>query len=474
MVITVDPLRFKRLTIEQLFGSGSPLIDISFKLGERVTVLHGRNGSGKTITLGLIYALREGHYAELRRYPFKKFNLELSDGTTLTIAPTTVSERKPAKRDERTATKSACASLRYRILNLHGTVEEENSLPETEELLEANAAAVIIARRIARDIPGLIEVGPEIWFDERRGVSISIRDILRRYGGEHRAVPLALKNEQKSNPVLSSLLARLPPVKLIKADRLFIRSPDIDPTASLRMQRQQHLKSGLMVERLSEDIRALVMQADRDYRLISTRLDSSLPTRIFKHHKDIPSLDELRVRSRALRDQATRLKELGLLKEEPDTLEEEAALTEDQKSTFFIILKDREEKLSPFAGVVDKAQHLLQSLRGKLAPKSVRLDVETGYQILTAAGTSLPLHCLSSGEQHELVLLHELLFDVQPGSLILIDEPELSLHVTWQKDVLPELLEIAQLSDLDFVLATHSTYIVGDRSDLMVRLGEPV
>jgi len=104
----------------------------------------------------------------------------------------------------------------------------------------------------------------------------------------------------------------------------------------------------------------------------------------------------------------------------------------------------------------------------------VLLDVQDGYKIQTADGSDLPLSCLSSGEQHELVLLHELLFEVSPGSLILIDEPELSLHVTWQQDMLEDLLDVAKLSDLDIVIATHSPYIVGGHEDLMVRLGEPI
>lgn len=406
---TADLLRFKRLTVEQLFGPGSPQIDIAFKVEARVTVLHGRNGSGKTITLGLIHALREGNFAELRRFPFKNFVLELSDGTTLTIEPT--------GGDERTSPKPEHRGLRY-LVRTPGGETEGGEVSET---------------------------------GDRRHDELS-----QRTSGD------------ETDPALRKLLARLPPVKFIRADRLFIRTPDAEAA-----RRGQDLKNDLMVERLSQDIRALVMAADREYRLISTRLDTSLAKRIFKPHKDTPALEELRARSRALREQAKGLKELGLLKEEPDALDE-GTLTEEQKGTFFIILRDREEKLAPFRLVVDKARHLLQSLNRKLAPKSVRLDVETGYQVMTAAGTPLSLSCLSSGEQHELVLLHELLFDVQPGSLILIDEPELSLHVTWQKDLLPELLEIARLSDLDFVLATHSPYIVGDHDALMVRLGAPV
>ena len=70
------------------------------------------------------------------------------------------------------------------------------------------------------------------------------------------------------------------------------------------------------------------------------------------------------------------------------------------------------------------------------------------------------------------MLHYDLLFRVRPNTLVLIDEPELSLHVAWQKKFLPDLLKIVATAQFDVVLATHSPFIVGDRSDLMVGLDE--
>jgi predicted ATP-binding protein involved in virulence len=85
----------------------------------------------------------------------------------------------------------------------------------------------------------------------------------------------------------------------------------------------------------------------------------------------------------------------------------------------------------------------------------------------------LPVTSLSSGEQHELVLLYELLFKVNPDSLILIDEPELSLHIAWQQQFLQDLQKITQLASFDVLIATHSPQIIHDRWDLTVELKGP-
>ena len=121
--------------------------------------------------------------------------------------------------------------------------------------------------------------------------------------------------------------------------------------------------------------------------------------------------------------------------------------------------------------MAEKAEFVVNSLNRKFSPKTVRLDAETGYHVVSASGNPIDLLLLSSGEQHELILMHELLFDIEHGTLLLIDEPELSMHPTWQLEVLPEMLKIALLSKLDIVLATHSPYIAEHRTDLMVQVG---
>jgi predicted ATP-binding protein involved in virulence len=67
-------------------------------------------------------------------------------------------------------------------------------------------------------------------------------------------------------------------------------------------------------------------------------------------------------------------------------------------------------------------------------------------------------------------MLYELLFGVKDDALILIDEPELSLHVGWQIRFLPDLQRIQKLKPLQIVMATHSPQIINDRWDLTVEL----
>ena len=79
---------------------------------------------------------------------------------------------------------------------------------------------------------------------------------------------------------------------------------------------------------------------------------------------------------------------------------------------------------------------------------------------------------LSSGEQHQVVLLYELIFKTEKNVLVLIDEPEISLHVAWQKEFLKDLQEIIKIQAMPVVIATHSPQIIDGNWDLTVDLEE--
>jgi Predicted ATP-binding protein involved in virulence len=81
-------------------------------------------------------------------------------------------------------------------------------------------------------------------------------------------------------------------------------------------------------------------------------------------------------------------------------------------------------------------------------------------------GTALPLNKLSSGEKQLMIIFYNLLFHALPGSLVVIDEPEISLHISWQQKMGSILMDVARLRDLQMIVATHSPQIVHDKWDM--------
>lgn len=80
-----------------------------------------------------------------------------------------------------------------------------------------------------------------------------------------------------------------------------------------------------------------------------------------------------------------------------------------------------------------------------------------------------PINDLSSGEKQIVTVLAYLAYLAGSNSIFLIDEPELSLHISWQTGLLSALKSV-QPSGCQLIMATHSPEIVGDQRDKVVRL----
>src|SRR5688572_7033774 len=92
-------LRVRRARVEHLFGRYTH--DVPLNDQDRVTILHGQNGVGKTVLLRLIAAAFTGRYLEILRTPFDRFELELSDNSTIRLehlASATASEAMTSSR----------------------------------------------------------------------------------------------------------------------------------------------------------------------------------------------------------------------------------------------------------------------------------------------------------------------------------------------------------------------------------------
>jgi predicted ATPase len=81
--------------------------------------------------------------------------------------------------------------------------------------------------------------------------------------------------------------------------------------------------------------------------------------------------------------------------------------------------------------------------------------------VVTESGDQIGLESLSSGEKHLLRILVQSLLAGQ--SSMMIDEPELSMHVDWQKNLIQSLRALNGQAQL--ILATHSPEIMADVPD---------
>lgn len=123
------------------------------------------------------------------------------------------------------------------------------------------------------------------------------------------------------------------------------------------------------------------------------------------------------------------------------------------------------KQLSALKRIVDRCD---------FANKTFELSPRFGFRFVAKDEnqTKLTMSDLSSGEQHILLLTLYMLFDAPEKAIVLIDEPEMSLHLSWQGDYLKNLREIVNLRNIQCVVATHSPFIFASEYDISVDLYE--
>jgi predicted ATP-binding protein involved in virulence len=138
-----------------------------------------------------------------------------------------------------------------------------------------------------------------------------------------------------------------------------------------------------------------------------------------------------------------------------------------------LYVSDVVQKLEVFDQLLRKIELLKSIVQDRFSFKSIAISKEKGFTFTSALNEPLQATHLSSGEQHMLVLLSELLFTVEPNSLVMIDEPEISLHVAWQQSFLRDVKTTTELASFDILIATHSPQIVNENWDFTVALNPP-
>lgn len=92
--------------------------------------------------------------------------------------------------------------------------------------------------------------------------------------------------------------------------------------------------------------------------------------------------------------------------------------------------------------------------------KTIAVSVKEGLTITTKSGDLITEFELSSGEFHLLYLMVSALITKRLGTVIAIDEPEISLHIKWQRKLMSSLIECSSNANPQFIIATHSPDVI--------------
>lgn len=306
------------------------------------------------------------------------------------------------------------------------------------------------------------QVDEDEWLDRRNGEILTTYEIFRK-------MPNILLEELK-NALGFHLTNSL--------DSYFIREQRLIKTGiSRKPSRERYFNEDEIanpfeetIEGFAKQLKKLITNKLAESTNIAQELDSSFPSRLFEEDNEI-SEDEFFRRFEKIKTTQKALEKYGLSVMREDS--HPKAFKSENAKALYVYLNDTEKKLAVFSDLLRKLELFAGIINERrFVNKKIVIERETGFKFVSHDGNPLPLADLSSGEKQEVVLLFELLFKIKPGTLVLIDEPEISLHVAWQKQFLNDLKQMVELQKINVVIATHSPQIINDRWDLTVDLEE--
>jgi energy-coupling factor transporter ATP-binding protein EcfA2 len=409
----------KQVKVVGLFGMRS----YSLPLDPSTTIVTGENGSGKSTVLRAIHLISNGLWGAFHDLPLGAIELSFADGTRLEAANSDAG------------------------VVLSGRGEPWTIDVQTMEYADPRRRREWLA--LSRDLEGR----------QRAGAPTAS---LRRRLADLRAQAEVVEGPDWVADTLAGLQT-----KLISARRLEHRlRPDMPDEAG-------HPPESV-VERYAIEMRDRMRDELSRYAAESQQQEKSLPSRIVHAMQEdagedsesiAVEVDKLRKEVRGLADLLARV---GLFDEEEDPDTQFEGYPRDNASILlavrevYRVARDRLSRLSRLRAELDLFATFLND---RLAEKRIDLNQSGGIDVVLASGERIRPSELSSGEQQLLALAYELLFETKPRSVVLLDEPELSLHVAWLKGLIAAFIDMGAQRQLQFVIATHSPSILAGHVD---------
>jgi energy-coupling factor transporter ATP-binding protein EcfA2 len=453
-------MRIKQVAVKKLFGIFDHRIPMDKPEG--VTIIHGPNGFGKTVMLKMIAGALRGDPSIFQTIPFDEFRLEFDDESSWTLRA----------RRERSSRKAGFGPQLTLVTSKNGqentaTLRDAPDSPSNRQIL--NLIDTSVPRPYARSGAG--------WRDNA-GTPYSLDQILTLFPDAASTVP-------------PEVLARLRggvwkplgiDVFVIEANRLaatgpgerkermtYYSPPSYDDDESMAPGQQR-------INQYSADLVQRIKTVRSDYAKVTQERDSTFPERLiqFMRTDEVPlGESDIVIKLKELDQKRRHLIGLGFLDKEGvlGVFRDEDARLARQALTIYV--DDVGRKLSAFDDMAGRSGKLIEIIKDRFEYKTLGIHREQGFVVESEAGGRVNLADLSSGEQHELILLYELLFQTPKNGLILVDEPEISLHVAWQSRFLSDLIDVLRLNGAYALVATHSPTVIGTQWDLTTELRGP-
>jgi energy-coupling factor transporter ATP-binding protein EcfA2 len=436
-----NPRSVARISVEKLFGQFT--YDLPTRAEDRpdlsqLLILYGDNGSGKTTLLKLLFDLLspeggKGYKTEAAKVRFKRFAVELRDGTTVEALRTGKSLEGP-----------------YRAAVLKGA-----------KTIDAVDFHVDSSGRSAPDDETKAHQAQFLQHLSNLGISSRFLSDDRRIQGQ------SMEEEDRASLRWSTVLA--------------LGTKWRDPP---RVEEER--PAGIVLKRAVD--RAVQWFADQAFQGSNTGQQNvhSIYSEIAKSIAESPAVDPTNLRQRVdelvgqlkeLSDRSADYARFGLAsKLTVDSMQESLRNAEPETlpalyNVLVPYVRSIEARLKALHGIHSLLETFLANINAFFGEtKRVEFDVRRGLSIRSRRDEELDLEMLSSGEKQLLLLLCDAAAARERASILIIDEPEISLNIKWQRQLVQALLDCIRGSNVQLIFATHSIELLARHRSHVVKL----
>lgn len=451
------------IRLEKLFGLYTYVIPDVGELSN-ATILYGDNGVGKSTLLRLVFHLLSaahdrGHRTALYKTDFQHLTVTLSSGVKL--------------------------SARF--------VDPE---PEKILLLEIEAEN----KRVA--VWDYRPRGDNRFLDEEMvyiGIDENGHKVIRRQGVKSRKKNFeGVARGEKA--YLMALKAHVPSLFILNADRRLDSDSVADPSDEVELRRTMQYGEPKRINELVARSREIALSqalssaarwisgkavqgtnrgsmnvhsvyGDVLKRLVSTSNRAS--TAVAPVHVSIPELVkqltaiDTKSQEHARYELATHLPTNDFRRALSGRTTKKAQLAAELIQPYVKSMEGRLEAVEPIYQLIDR---FVKIVNGLLTDKALDFKLSRGFTIQNKLAVPLSPAQLSSGEQQLLLLFCYILIARDTSTIFMIDEPEISLNVKWQRQLVQSLLDISEGASIQFIFASHSMELLAQHRNRVVKL----
>ena len=416
------------ITIEGFWGE----FTLSTKFKKDVNVIIGKNGTGKTTLMNILHAVLAVDVQSLNDFDFKSVELKLTHKEN--------TKTKTIKLKKNDGNLSSRASVTYRISNEKFELtlyDFEDSFSPSYKRKYAHEARII--REKLSDIMNIstlsvYRIKKDHELDRRELYELNRRELYAR------------KYNSPVDVILQSLIAKLISYQLELSNEARIIAHELqkEVLTSLLCTGEDDLSdSSTLIFNKEKEKQSLIKAYDQ-----LGILDGSVKLAINKYVETFSNNFKSIANTSPKSDNSS------------SYFGPESKLKQIRKVVYLSLRAEKKVKKT-----FKQQEVFLDTLKSFIADKKFSLDKG---EFKVERNGLLPIESLSSGEKQLIILFTEALLQKQSPFIFIADEPELSLHIEWQRKILPSIQKLNPNAQI--IVATHSPEVAGKYSDRIINM----